>query len=383
MRFALFYHSLVSDWNHGNAHFLRGIACELLRRGHQVGIYEPEDGWSVNNLVQDEGLRPLDDFADAYPQLQSQSYRIETVNLESIIEDADVVIVHEWSDPALVSRLGRLRAQSGHFRLLFHDTHHRCVTAVDQMKQYDLSNYDGVLAFGEVIRRAYLDHGWIARAWTWHEAADTRRFFPMLDDAASSHGDLVWVGNWGDGERSEELQQYLIRPVERLGLKARVYGVRYPFDALRRLNEANIHFAGWAPNYFVPNIFSAFRCTVHIPRRPYREQLPGVPTIRVFEALACGIPLVCLRWDDTEGLFQPGEDYLVVDTPEEMEEALQSVLSNPALAHRLSTHGRRTIMSKHTCRHRVDELMHILQQINRSEEGINQDDSHCRKRIAI
>jgi hypothetical protein len=45
MRVVLFYHSLVSDWNHGNAHFLRGVASELIARGHEVAIYEPADGW--------------------------------------------------------------------------------------------------------------------------------------------------------------------------------------------------------------------------------------------------------------------------------------------------------------------------------------------------
>ena len=43
MRFVLFYHSLLSDWNHGNAHFLRGIAGELQHRGHEVVVYEPRD----------------------------------------------------------------------------------------------------------------------------------------------------------------------------------------------------------------------------------------------------------------------------------------------------------------------------------------------------
>ncbi|MGH8174867.1 MAG: glycosyltransferase, partial [Steroidobacter sp.] len=46
MKFVLFYHSLVSDWNHGNAHFLRGVVSELLARGHAVDVYEPENGWS-------------------------------------------------------------------------------------------------------------------------------------------------------------------------------------------------------------------------------------------------------------------------------------------------------------------------------------------------
>jgi hypothetical protein len=55
LRFALFYHSLLSDWNHGNAHFLRGIVSELLAQGHLLRVYEPEDGWSRENLVRDYG----------------------------------------------------------------------------------------------------------------------------------------------------------------------------------------------------------------------------------------------------------------------------------------------------------------------------------------
>ena len=51
MRFVIFTHSLVSDWNHGNAHFLRGVATELVARGHEVRIFEPRDGWSLQNLI--------------------------------------------------------------------------------------------------------------------------------------------------------------------------------------------------------------------------------------------------------------------------------------------------------------------------------------------
>ena len=47
MRIAFFAHSLVSDWNHGNAHFLRGVASELLGRGHDVQVYEQADGYAA------------------------------------------------------------------------------------------------------------------------------------------------------------------------------------------------------------------------------------------------------------------------------------------------------------------------------------------------
>jgi len=54
MHFVMFYHSLVSDWNHGNAHFLRGVVRELLARGHRVDVYEPQHGWSLACLLHAE-----------------------------------------------------------------------------------------------------------------------------------------------------------------------------------------------------------------------------------------------------------------------------------------------------------------------------------------
>jgi spore maturation protein CgeB len=164
------------------------------------------------------------------------------------------------------------------------------------MLAYDLTHYDGVLAFGRVIRDLYLSEGWAARAWTWHEAADTRVFRPL--PGRPCDGDLVWIGNWGDDERTLELRTFLIEPVRALQLRARVHGVRYPEEARRTLAAAGIEYAGWLPNYEAPQVFARFRVTVHVPRRPYAAALPGIPTIRVFEALACGIPLVSAPWDE-------------------------------------------------------------------------------------
>src|SRR5438874_1471549 len=58
MRIVMFYHTLLSDWNHGNAHFLRGVVTELMTRGHQVEVFEPEDSWSRKNLLTDYGPTP-------------------------------------------------------------------------------------------------------------------------------------------------------------------------------------------------------------------------------------------------------------------------------------------------------------------------------------
>jgi spore maturation protein CgeB len=205
--------------------------------------------------------------------------------------------------------------------------------------------------------------------WTWHEAADTRVFRPLPGEQAE--GDVVWVGNWGDDERSSELQEFLIQPIKNLQAKARVYGVRYPETARQALADANISYAGWLPNFEVPQVFGRFRATIHVPRRPYVQALPGIPTIRPFEALACGIPLVSSPWDDCEHLFSPGRDFLIADDGRDMERQLNAVLSDRSLAGELIANGLKTIRSRHTCAHRVDELLAIEAELRGTRHHAN------------
>lgn len=372
MRIALFYHSVRSDWNHGNAHFLRGVATELLARGHQVRIFEPEGGWSFENLLKDGGGPALSRFAQIYPALTAETYRLERLDLDRALDGAELVIVHEWNEHELVARIGAHRAQH-RYRLLFHDTHHRSLTEAADIARYDLRHYDGVLAFGEVIRDRYLRQGWCERAWTWHEAADTRVFRPLVDEP--SEGDLIWVGNWGDDERTAELAEFLFEPAEALGLRTRIYGVRYPQSALRQLRERGIDYAGWLANFDVPRAFARHKVTVHIPRRPYVESLPGIPTIRPFEAMACGIPMVSAPWDDSEGLFSAGRDYLVARNGREMRRTLRELLADPAMASEIGMQGHRTILARHTCAHRVDELLRICRELGMTDVFRNQGES--------
>lgn len=364
MRFVLFYHSLASDWNHGNAHFLRGVVRELRRRGHRVRVLEPAEGWSRSNLLADQGEAALADFAEAFPGWTAEPYRLDSLDLDQALDGADVVLVHEWTAPDLVARIGRHRAAGGRYRLFFHDTHHRAVSAPEQMAGFDLDGFDGVLAFGMVLRDIYLRAGWARRAWVWHEAADTALFQPR--SGAEPQGDLIWIGNWGDGERSAELEEFLLAPIRDLGLRARIHGVRYPAEARRRLADAGADYAGWLANHRVPAAFAGFRATVHVPRRPYATALPGIPTIRMFEALACAIPLVSAPWDDAEGLFRPGTDFLTAADGTAMRRHLRALLNDPAMAGALAASGLRRIRERHTCGHRVDELLAICRQVSLS-----------------
>ena len=357
MCIVMFYHSLISCWNHGNAHFLRGVVSELLARGHDVEVCEPREGWSVTRLLAEQGPVALAEQEATFAELPSTRYTEPVVELDELLDGAELVLVHEWTSPSLIAAIGRHRARTGHYRLLFHDTHHRTVSAPGEISALELDGYDGVLAFGGTIADLYRARGWASRVWTWHEAADVRRFGPRPQIERSA--DLVWIGNWGDDERAAELQEFLLGPIRTLKLRANVHGVRYPASAREAVEAAGAQYHGWLPNHRVPEVFARHRCTVHVPRRPYVAALRGIPTIRPFEAMACGIPLISSPWIDSDGLFEAGRDYLIARDGEEMCRHIRAILRDEALAIELSERGRRCILERHTCGHRVDELLAI------------------------
>lgn len=149
----------------------------------------------------------IERFHRAYPTLASHQFSLDRLDIDHLLHDADAVLVYDWNDPALVAAIG----------------HHRATT-------------------GEVVRRRYLEMGWAERAWTWHEAADHRLFRPL--DNRRLDGDLVWIGSWGDEARTAEIEEFLLEPATSLGLRTRVHGVRFPRQALARLERGGVDYSG-------------------------------------------------------------------------------------------------------------------------------------------
>jgi spore maturation protein CgeB len=369
LNIALFAHSMISDWNHGNAHFLRGLARELVRMGHSVRCYEELGSWSLTNLMKQEGERAIEaisTFRQTYPELDIRFYNSADDEFQKFLEhelkETHVVILHEWNDPRVVNCVLALKKKYD-FIALLHDSHHRAYTNAAEILKFHLHLVDGVLAFGEAIRRIYADGFGVPRVWTFHEAADVEQFHPLDREKAI---DVIWIGNWGDEERTAELEEFLIGPARTLpGYRVVAHGVRYPDIALKKLMSANIGYRGYLPNIYSSQVYAESMVTVHIPRRQYANGLAGIPTIRVFEALACGIPLVCSPWTDEERLFRPGEDYLVARDGGEMAAALHHLLRDDQARYQLAAQGLRTVHERHTCAHRAQELISICEEIAR------------------
>lgn len=362
-----FAHSWISDWNHGNAHFLRGLARALVRRGHDVRCYEQLGAWSLTNLVQLEPQRAtgaIEEFRQKFPELDVRFYNNDASFRRMAREElrgADVVVLHEWNEPAVVNSVLSLKKELG-FRALFHDTHHRAYTNAGEILRFHLHEVDGVLAFGDAIRRIYADGFGIARAWTFHEAADVDSFAPL---DLPKDNDVVWIGNWGDEERTRELQEFLIAPAAAMReRKFVVHGVRYPQAGLEKLAHAGIEYRGYLPNLSSPEVYGRSRIALHVPRRQYTNGLSGIPTIRVFEALACGTPLLCSPWTDVEGLFRPGQDYAIAPDGNAMKAEIEYLLRDDAARRQMSDNGLATIRARHTCDHRAEQLLDICEELS-------------------
>jgi spore maturation protein CgeB len=366
MHFVVFCHSLTSDWSNGVAHFLRGVVGELQADGHVVDVYEPEDGWSRRNLLIDQGHAAVVAFATRFPTLRARRYRPGGPNLDRALAEADVVLVHEWTDPALITAIGAHHAAHGHYRLLYHDTHHRAVADRRAWDALQLGAYDAALVADGALADVYAQRPALRRVYVWHEAADLRVFHRGARAAAFAGAplsDLVWIGDWSDHDENA-LDELLLGPIRALGLSATIYGVRYPARARAALERVRAVHRGYLPNHAVPAALARGRVTVQIPRRGHPEALAGTPTLRPFEALAAGVPVVSGARDDADRLFEPGRDFLVARTGAEMTTAIAGLLSDPARARALAEHGRTTVNARHTCAHRVAELFAILRQLD-------------------
>lgn len=357
MKFVFLVHAVSSCWNNGNAHFQRGVMSALVELGHEVVALEPRDGWSRTNLIALHGLQEIKRFRQTFPGLDCRGYATAD-DIEADVSTADVVVVHESTAPEVVARVRELKARGGKFLALYHDTHHRAVSDPGYWSQTSLEWFDGVLAFGESLAQVYRSRGWGRDVFVWHEAADERMFRPQQD--AEPGGDLVFIGNWGDEERSAEIAHYLLAPAFRLGASLDVFGVRYPEGALETLRQHQARYHGWIANAAAPAELARHRATVHVPRRYYAEILPGIPTIRVFEALACGVPLLSAPWHDSEGLFRVGDDFLMAANPADMARHMRDVLHDSGLRAHLAASGLARIRDRHTCRHRALQLIDIV-----------------------
>ena len=312
MRVILFCHSLVSDWNHGNAHFLRGVVQRAAgARPRRRGLRAARTAGASRTCVAEHGEPPLQRASRrAYPALAQPALRRATARSRRGAGRRR---------PGARARVERARAGRGasariarptrRYRLLFHDTHHRCGHRPGEHgRATTCATTTACSPSASVIRDLYLRAAaGRERAWTWHEAADTRVFQPA---AGARRARATWSGSATGATTSAraELREFLIEPVRALRpARARSTACATRSDALRSAGERRHRLRRLAAELRgAARSFARFRVTVHVPRRPYVEALPGIPTIRVVRGAGLRHPAGLRAVGRRRGPVQPG-----------------------------------------------------------------------------
>jgi len=168
--------------------------------------------------------------------------------------------------------------------------------------------------------------------------------------------DLSYLGTYA-ADRQAALQRLFIDPS---GLRPKrrflIGGAQYPDDFPW---QPNIHFVRHIPPGEHPAFFSSSRLTLNVTRQAMTE-MGWCPSGRLFEASACGVPILSDDWEGLDSFFEPGSEILIARTTEDAVAALD--LSDSELT-RIARASRERTFSEHTSEHRARELEALLARV--------------------
>jgi spore maturation protein CgeB len=355
MRLVVLGLSLSSSWGNGHATTFRALLSAFARRGHDILFLERDVPWYRNNR----------DIADPdYCELRFYASLDELAEQKREIASADAVIVGSYvPDGVAVGRLVQRHAEGA---TAFYDIDTPVTLAKLARGDFEylspdlIPHYGAYLSFtgGPTLDRLERDHGApLARAL--YCSVDPEAY-PPLDRPKRWH--LSYLGTYSE-DRQPGLERLLLEPARRRpDLRFAVAGPQYPGSIEWPANVERIEHLPPAEH---PEFYAASRWTVNVTRSDMR-QAGWSPSVRLFEAAACGVPVISDSWPGLDQLLEPGREILLPNTTEEVLAILDGG-SDPA---RIGAAARRRILDGHTNAHRAEELERILAEVRVSQPAL-------------
>jgi spore maturation protein CgeB len=166
--------------------------------------------------------------------------------------------------------------------------------------------------------------------------------------------DLSYLGTYA-GDRQAALCELLLQTARRLPEKKfLIGGAQYPDDF--PWNE-NVWFVRHVPPQEHPAFYCSSRATLNVTRGAMAE-VGYCPSGRLFEAAACGTPMVSDWWEGLDRFFEPGREVMIAKSSEDVVKALDC---GPEELQRVGEAARQRALSEHTAEHRSHELIELLE----------------------
>lgn len=336
--------SITSSWGNGHATTYRGLVRELVRRGYEVMFFERDVPWYASNRDMDPK------FSDAEVVLYQS---IEELDAHAAsVESADAVIVGSYVPEGIRVCDWVLERASG--VTVFYDIDTPVTLArmaagdCEYLSTEQISQFQLYLSFsgGPTLRRLEKEFGSpCARAF--YCSVDPEQYYP---ENVPHRWDLGYLGTYSD-DRQPGLDRMLVDPARQWSAgQFVVAGPQYPDGIKWPENVERIeHLAPYQHRRF----YNSQRFTLNVTRADMI--LAGhSPSVRLFEAAACGTPIISDWWEGLDELFEIGTEILVVEDRESALTILQHMTPEQRMA--IGTAARRRVLAGHTSAHRAEEL---------------------------
>ncbi|MGN6258013.1 MAG: CgeB family protein [Solirubrobacterales bacterium] len=335
--------SITSSWGNGHATNYRALVRELTARGHEVLFLErdmpwyaaqrdlPEPPWGRTELYGslEELERHADDVAAA-DLVVIGSYVPEGVAVaERVLEwGSGVVAFYDIDTPVT---LGKLRRGDEEY-----------------LSPELVGRFDLYLSFtgGPTLEVLEEEFG-ARRALAFYCLVDPEAYRPLQ---ATPRWDLGYLGTYSD-DRQPVLEQLLIEPARRLPEAGfAVAGPQYPEGIEWPVNVERIEHV--APGDH-PGFYASQRFTLNVTRAAMRTA-GWSPSVRLFEAAACGVPVISDRWDGLEAIFAPGKEILIADSADDVLRYFVEIDEEARRA--IAERARARVLAEHTAARRCEQL---------------------------
>ena len=360
MHLVVFGLSMSSSWGNGHATLWRGLVKALVRRGHTVRFYEKEtsyyattrDGWKTPNGATLCIYETLQDIA---------------TEIKAELRHADLAMTTSYCPDGVAA--AQLIFESSATIKAFYDLDtpitldaFRSGEHVPYLPSEGLAAFDLVLSYtgGRALAALQNELGArdVAPLYGWVD--------PEVHQPAATIGDfrsdLSYLGTFAK-DRQDSLNRLFVRPAHhRPDLRFALGGAQYPDDF------------PWTPNicfvrHLPPSLHAAFFCSSRMTLNVTRQAMARYgfcPSGRLFEAAACGAPLLSDRWEGLDTFFSIGEEIIPVETTEDVVAALS--LSDRELFH-IAAAARARVLECHTAAQRAIELEAICDAVRSHSVG--------------
>ncbi len=335
--------SLSSSWGNGHATTFRALLKAFASRGHDVLFLERDVPWYAahRDLTAPDFCR-----LEFYTDLQ------DLERYKSVIAAADSVIVGSYVPEGVA--VGRWVQETARGVVAFYDIDTPVTLAKLERGDYEylspqlIPNYDIYFSFtGGPTLDLLMDHYGSPAARALYCSVDPE-FYPVLD--REKRWDLSYLGTYSP-DRQPTLEQLLIEPARRAPHRRFVVaGPQYPSDIKWPENVERIDHV---PPREHPAFYAASRFTLNVTRADM-IRAGYSPSVRLFEAAACGTPIISDTWDGIGTLLEPGSEIVLAQNSGDVVQVLEGW--DEGRRDRMGQASRMRILSDHTAAHRAASM---------------------------